>query len=165
MSVALGGEDANVVADEEAQVGPQCREARSVELLSVDRVSPGEAQFGDSVQIVGDGFGLGSPASVTLRGDVHRAGRPPEPVQVVLRAQTESQRELTLTLPRDVERAFCGEPDEASHATFHGDIEVAIAARALGAPPATGQLRDVRLELELGGVTTLALDERVEFAA
>ena len=124
-----------------------CQREPAAELLSVDAVLPGEAQFGDSVQIIGDGFGLGSPAQVTLRGEVHRAGRPPELIERSFRAQTESQRELTLTLPRDAEASFCGEPDDASHATFRGDVMVAIAARAPGAPPATGTLHGVIVEL------------------
>jgi hypothetical protein len=113
----------------------------------VDAVLPAEAQFGDAVQVIGDGFGLGSPATVTLRGDVFRTGRAPEPVEVTLRAQTESQRELTLLLPREAENAFCGDPERASHATFRGDVQVAIAARSPGAPPATGSLHGVVLEL------------------
>ncbi len=124
----------------------QCQPA-GVELLQVDAVSPAEAQFGDSVQVIGDGFGLGSPATVTFRGHVHRAGRPEEPVEFSFRAQTESQRELVLQLPRDAESAFCGDAEHASHATFRGDVEVAIAARAPGAPPATGRVRGVVLEL------------------
>jgi hypothetical protein len=126
---------------------PHCRERPTLELLQVDAVLPAEAQFGDSVQILGDGFGLGSPAMVTWRGAVYRAGRAPEAVEFSFRARTESQRELSLTLPRDAERAFCGDPEQASHATFRGDVEVAIAAHALGAPPATGSLHGVVVEL------------------
>jgi hypothetical protein len=124
-----------------------CQEQPSVELLRVEALSPVEAQFGDSLQIVGDGFALGSPASVRLRGMVHRAGRPPEPVEQAFRAQIESQREIVLPLPREAEPAFCGEPERASHATFRGDVEVAIAARAAGAPPVTGTLRGAVVEL------------------
>jgi hypothetical protein len=124
-----------------------CQEQAGVELLRVDAVSPAEAQFGDSLQIMGDGFALGSPVSVRLRGTVHRAGRAPEPVEHAFRAQIESPRELVLPLPRDAEPAFCGEAERASHATFRGDVEVAIAARAAGAPPVTGTLRGAVVEL------------------
>jgi hypothetical protein len=124
-----------------------CQRERGAELLGVSAVLPGEVQFGDALQIVGEGFGLGSPATVTFRGEVFRAGRPSEPVELSLRALTESQRELTLDLPRSAERAFCGDPEGASHATFRGDVEVAIAARAAGAPPATGRLHGVAIEL------------------
>jgi hypothetical protein len=124
-----------------------CREQPGRELLQVDALLPPEAQFGDAVQILGDGFGLGSPATVTFRGEVYRAGRTPERVELAFRAQTESQRELSLVLPREAERAFCGAPEDATHSTFRGDVEVAIAARGLGAPPATGTARGVVIEL------------------
>jgi hypothetical protein len=124
-----------------------CDREPKAELLSVDAVLPAEAQFGDSVQILGDGFGLGSPAQVTLRGEVYRAGHPPQSIERTFRAHTESQRELVLTLPREAEAGFCGEPDDVSHATFRGDVMVAIAAHAVGAPPATGTLHGVVVEL------------------
>src|SRR5688572_33245102 len=88
-----------------------CQRERGAELLSVSAVQPGEVQFGDALQIAGDGFGLGSPATVTFRGEVFRAGRPAEQVELSLRASTESQRELTLDLPRSAERVFCGESE------------------------------------------------------
>jgi NADH-quinone oxidoreductase subunit H len=124
-----------------------CEREPAAELLSVDAVVPAEAQFGDSVQILGDGFGLSSPAQVSLRGQVYRPGRAPQSIERSFRAQTESQRELVLTLPREAESAFCGEPEDASHATFRGDVRVAIAAHAVGAPPATGTLHGVVIEL------------------
>lgn len=135
-----------------------CQRSSGTELLRVDAVSPGEAQFGDSVQILGDGFALGSPATVTLKGTVHRAGHAEAPVDVSLRAQTESQRELSLELRRDVEPAFCGHPDVASHATFRGQVQVAIAAKAPGAPPVTGRLQGVVLELYPAVKTQVAED-------
>lgn len=139
----------------------QCREQPELALLRVDAVTPAEAQFGDELTIVGDGFALGSPASVSVRGVVYRAGQPPGRVEHSFRAQTESQRELTLPLPRHAERTFCGEPEQAAHATFRGDVEVAIAARAAGAPPATGTLRGAVIELYPAVKTRGAEDRRV----
>lgn len=124
-----------------------CQRSSGTELLQVDSVLPSEVQFGDSVQILGDGFALGSPATVTLKGSVHRAGHAATPIDVSLRAQTDSQRELSLELPRDVEPAFCGDPEDASHATFRGHVQVAIASKAPGTPPVTGSLQGVVLEL------------------
>jgi NADH-quinone oxidoreductase subunit H len=129
------------------ELGACAPQPGGVELLEVNAVVPAEAQFGDAVQVIGDGFGLGNPATVTFRGDVYRAGQPPEALHVSFRARTESPRELALTLAREAESAFCGGSDEAAHATFRGDIEVSIAARAPGAPPATGLLHGAVVEL------------------
>ncbi len=136
-----------------------CQRQLGAELLQVDAVVPAEAQFGDSLHVVGDGFGLGNPATVTFRGDVYRAGRAPKAVDVSFRAQTESQRELTVALLRDAESAFCGEPEQASHATFRGDVSVAIASRAAGAPPVSGSLHGAVVELYPAVKTQLAQDQ------
>jgi NADH-quinone oxidoreductase subunit H len=135
-----------------------CQHSSGTELLRIDSVLPSEVQFGDSIQIQGDGFALGSPATVTLKGSVHRAGHASAPIDVSLRAQTESQTELSLELPRNVEPAFCGAPEEASHATFRGHVQVAIAAKAAGAPPVTGRLQGVVLELYPAVKTQVAED-------
>lgn len=124
-----------------------CQPQAAPELLQVSAVVPAEAQFGDAVQVVGDGFALGNPATVTLRGAVYRAGLPPSSLDISFRARTDSQRELSLELPRAAQAAFCGERGQAAHATFRGDVQVAIAARAPGAPPVTGALHGAVLEL------------------
>jgi hypothetical protein len=124
-----------------------CQGQPGAELLQVSAIVPAEVQFGDSVQIAGDGFALGTPVTVRLRGEVHRAGQAPKSVDLSLRARTESQRELGLELPRMGQALFCGDRDEASHATFRGDVQVAIAAKAPGAPPVTGVLHGAVLEL------------------
>jgi NADH-quinone oxidoreductase subunit H len=138
-----------------------CQRQPSTDLLQVSAVLPAEAQFGDSLQVVGDGFALGSPASVTFRGDVYRAAHEPARVDVSLRAETESQRELSVQLPRNMESAFCGPEQSASHATFRGDVQVAIAAKTPGAPPVTGTLHGAVIELYPAVKTQLAEERRV----
>ncbi len=95
----------------------------------------------------GDGFALGRPARVHLRGVVFRAGYEPARVSVSLRAHTEAQDRLRVPMPGSLQAAFCGEPGQASHATFRGDVEVSIAARAVGAPAVVGRLRGATVEL------------------
>lgn len=128
-------------------LGLSCQAQPALELLEVNAVSPPEAPFGEDVRVIGDGFALSSPATVSLRGQVYRAGQPARSVDVTWRARTESQRELVLELPREEERLFCGELGGGSHATFRGDVAVAIAAKVPGAPPVTGTLHGAVLEL------------------
>lgn len=124
-----------------------CQPKPAVELLQVSAVLPDELQFGDSFQVVGDGFALGSAASVRLSGSVHRAGHPEREVDLWFQAETESQRELGVVLPADSQVELAGEPEVASHATFRGDVQVAIAAKLRGEPPVTGTLHGAVLEL------------------
>ena len=116
----------------------------------MSRVSASEVQFGDGVQVSGDGFALGKPVQVRFRGQVYRAGLPPRAVDLALPARAESQHELTVPLAREVEPELCGVDASPAHATFRGDLKVAIAASEPGAPPVTGTLHGVTLELYPG---------------
>jgi NADH:ubiquinone oxidoreductase subunit H len=124
-----------------------CQRTTRPELLVVSSLSPGELQLGGVLKIVGEGFALGKPASVTLRGDVYRPGVAPQPIVLRVPATAQSQTELALTLSRQLQPSLCGEPESATHATFRGDVEVAIAARRPGTPPVIGTLRGAVLEL------------------
>jgi len=124
-----------------------CQREPAAELLEVSRVSATEVQFGEALSVAGDGFALGKPILVRFRGQVYRAGIAPRQVDVALRARAESQRELLVPLPRETQAQFCGAGADAAHATFRGELQVAIAARQPGAPPVTGTLRGATLEL------------------
>src|SRR6185295_6614709 len=70
-----------------------CQREPGAELLEVNRVSASEVQFGDGLQVSGDGFALGKPVQVRFRGQVYRAGLPPRAVDLALAARAESQHE------------------------------------------------------------------------
>jgi NADH-quinone oxidoreductase subunit H len=124
-----------------------CQREPTLELLEVNRVSAAEVQFGDALQVSGDGFALGKSVLVRFRGQVYRAGLAPRAVDIALGARAESQHELSVPLPREAELEFCGADAGAAHATFRGDLQVAIAASEPGAPPVTGTLHGSTLEL------------------
>jgi NADH-quinone oxidoreductase subunit H len=127
-----------------------CQREPLAELLEVSGVSASEVQFGDGLQVSGDGFALGKPVQVRFRGQVYRAGLPPRAVDLALSARAESQHELSVPLTREAEPEFCGVDASAAHATFRGDLQVAIAASEPGAPPVTGTLHGATLELYPG---------------
>jgi len=124
-----------------------CDREPPAELLEVSRVAATEVQFGDALQVSGDGFALGKPVLVHFRGQVYRPGLPPRAVDIALNARSESQHELNVPLPREAETEFRGADAAATHATFRGDLQVAIAANEAGAPPVTGTLHGSTLEL------------------
>jgi hypothetical protein len=73
-------------------------------------------------------------------------------VDIALSAHAESQQELQLPLPVEAEAEFYGgdagdRAEGGGHATFRGDIQVAIAASEPGAPPVSGTLHGATLEL------------------
>ena len=124
-----------------------CQREPTLELLEVNRVSAAEVQFGDALQVSGDGFALGKSVLVRFRGQVYRAGLSPRAVDIALAARAESQHDLSVPLPRAAELEFCGADAGAAHATFRGDLQVAIAASEPGAPPVTGTLHGSTIEL------------------
>lgn len=124
-----------------------CQTVAGNELLEVSGMEPRQVHFGSPWNLVGDGFALGSRPLVTLTGTVFRAGHAPQPLSLAVRAATQSQERLRVVLPSSAQMMACGSPGEASHATFRGEVQVAIASHATGAAPVTGTLRGAELEL------------------
>jgi len=121
----------------------------SPDLVSATGVSPQSVELGDTLQVAGRGFPEGVPARLSFHGDLFRAGKPPQRnVDIVVRTQDTSKDAISLLINDEVERAFCGSGDLASHATFRGDITVAFSARSAGMAPVTGRLRDVSLQVQ-----------------
>lgn len=119
------------------------------DLVSPTGLSPQSVEAGDTLQISGRGFPEGVQVRLSFRGDLFRAGKPPQRnVEIVVRTQDISKDTITLAVNSEVEQAFCGAGDSATHATFRGDVAVAFAARAAGMAPVTGTLRNVSLEVE-----------------
>jgi len=137
-----------------------CAREPAAELLEVNRVAAAEVQFGDALQVIGDGFALGRPVLVHFRGQVYRAGVGARDVDIALGARAESQHELSVPLPRESEAEFSGGPEPGAHVTFRGDLQVAIAASEPGAPPVIGTLHGSTSELYPALETRVSTDQR-----
>ncbi len=138
-----------------ALVGVVCAAAGCIEspaspdLVTVTGLSPQIVELGDSLQVSGHGFPEGVAARLSFRGDLFRAGQPPERnVDIVIRSQDTSKETITLSMNEEIEQAFCGTGDAAAHSTFRGNVNIAFAARASGMAPVSGTLRDVDFEVE-----------------
>ena len=117
-------------------------------LLSVQNFGPRHVDVGDRVELVGAGFPEGKTATVTFRGELRRPGATPRDVRIVATAAASSPDKVSITLDPKLQSEFCGRGDAAQHTTFHGDVTVAFAPRRAGAPPVTGVLHDVLLDVE-----------------
>ena len=117
-------------------------------LLDLVAFSPNEAEVGDRLEVVGAGFPEGKPATLTFRGDLHRPGqRPIRKVEITARAMATSNDRITLPLTEELQAELCGRGDEADHTTFRGEVIAAFAPKQAGAPPVTGVLADVVLDV------------------
>ncbi|HEX8790209.1 MAG TPA: NADH-quinone oxidoreductase subunit H [Polyangiaceae bacterium] len=131
--------------------GGSCTREVGPQLVSVTDVVPRAVEVGDRVVLVGEGFPAGKPARVTFRGTLHRPGERPETGAEIVTSATvlgPDQAEIAFTEP--VQALFCGAGDRAAHTTFDGDVEVAFAAAAPGAPPIAGTLRRMTLDVRPG---------------
>src|SRR5262249_41103708 len=116
-------------------------------LITADELAPREAEIGDRLEVRGNGFPKGRAARVGFRGALHRPGEPPARADIETEGMATSAQKIELTLTEALEAAFCGRGDRAAHTTFRGEVEVAFAAVAPGAPPVAAEVRDVVLDL------------------
>jgi NADH-quinone oxidoreductase subunit H len=118
-------------------------------LVAVADVSPRELDLGDRLDVLGGGFPEGRRATLSLRGDLHRPGqRVTEDVEVVVAAESVAEDRIVATVTEELQVELCGRGADTDHTTFRGDLVVAFAPRASGAPPVTGTLAGVVLDLK-----------------
>ena len=125
--------------------GPgSCAQVPAPQLVQVTDVSPREVERGDAVAIAGEGFPAGKPARVTFRGTLSRPGeRPVHDAEIVTTGTVVGPERVVFSMGEAAEALFCGARDMATHTTFDGEVEVAFAAAARGAPPVGGSLAHV----------------------
>ncbi|MGH7439686.1 MAG: hypothetical protein ACRENE_28690, partial [Polyangiaceae bacterium] len=125
--------------------GPgSCVQLPAPQLVQVTDVSPREVERGDAVAIAGEGFPAGKPARVTFRGTLSRPGeRAVRDTEIVTMGTVVGPERVVFSMGEAAEALFCGAGDMATHTTFEGDVEVAFAAAARGAPPVGGTLSRV----------------------
>ncbi len=119
------------------------------DLLGIADLSPHDVDVGDRLELIGNGFPEGKPATVVFRGDLHRPGdKPVRGVRIVAKAAGMSANRVALQLTDELQTAFCGRGDAADHTTFRGDISVAFAPKTSGTAPVAGTLHNAVLDVE-----------------
>jgi len=135
--------------------GGACGRESSPQLVQVLDMAPREVEVGEHVNLVGEGFPPGKAARVTFRGTLLRPGeRPERGVEVVTTGAVIGPEHVELGFTEATQGLFCGAGDRAVHTTFEGDVEVAFAAAAPGAPPIAGVLRHVTLDVRPGSAAS-----------
>jgi len=135
--------------------GGACGRESSPQLVQLLDMAPREVEVGERVNLVGQGFPPGKPARVTFRGTLLRPGeRPERGAEVVATGAVIGPEHVELGFTEATQALFCGAGDRAAHTTFEGDVEVAFAAAAPGAPPIAGVLRHVTLDVRPGSAAS-----------
>ncbi len=125
-----------------------CSMQAAPQLIQVREVVPTDVEIGDRIAIVGEGFPAGKQARVTFRGALHRPGeRPTRDAEIVVPGAVVGPEQVEVAFGESTQALFCGPGDRSAHTTFEGEVEVAFAAAAVGAPPVAGALRQVVLDV------------------
>ena len=126
-----------------------CSIEPSPALLDVQAFAPSSADLGDRLEVLGASFPEGKTATLTFRGDLYRRGREPiRDVEIVARATSTARARLSLVLDEALQAEFCGRGDAADHTTFRGEVVAAFSPKKPGAPPISGVVRDIVLDVE-----------------
>jgi NADH-quinone oxidoreductase subunit H len=135
--------------------GGACGRESSPQLVQVLDMVPREVEVGERLNLLGEGFPPGKAARVTFRGTLLRPGARPETgAEVVATGAVIGPDHVELGFTEATQALFCGAGDRAAHTTFEGDVEVAFAAAAPGAPPIAGVLRHVTLDVRPGSTAS-----------
>lgn len=117
-------------------------------LIEVSEVSPRAVEVGDRMELVGAGFPQGRAARVTFRGTLLRPGQAPvRGASIESEGVVTSSDHIELVIGEPLEDRFCGHGDHALHTTMNGDVEVAFASSAPGAPPLVGVMHGLTLDI------------------
>ncbi len=115
---------------------------------------PREADVGDHLEVIGTSLPRKRPAKVTFRGHLAQPGREPVAVEITTVGESTSEGRVDLVLTEGLAGELCGVGEEAVHTTFHGDVELSFAAIDPGAPPLSGRVRDVVLDVRPASITS-----------
>jgi NADH-quinone oxidoreductase subunit H len=125
-----------------------CVREPSPQLIQVLDISPREVELGDTIAVFGSGFPRGRDAHLAFRGKLYRPGeRPVDDVDIEARGGVDDGQRISLSFDEPLAALFAGVGDHAAHTTFDGELEVAFAAAAPGAPPIAASLYKVVLDV------------------
>lgn len=117
-------------------------------LVEVSEVSPRAVEVGDRMELVGAGFPQGRAAHITFRGSLLRPGEAPvNGASIECEGVVTSSDHIEIVVTEPLEDRFCGHGDHALHTTMNGDVEVAFASSAPGAPPLVGVMHGMTLDV------------------
>ena len=128
--------------------GTACSPAPLPQLIEVSDMVPHEVESGDRLEFSGAQFPMGKQANVTFRGTLHHAGESPSTHAVVTtKGVVSAPTRIELPFNDELMSKFAGIGEDATHTTFVGEVEVAFASLARGAPPLVATLKDVTLDV------------------
>jgi len=138
-----------------------CERDGTPPLVEVTEVSPRELEVGDRVELRGAGFPRGRAARVTFHGTLLRPGQTPvQGASIEAEGVVASNDRIEVIVGEPLEERFCGHGDHAVHTTMTGDVEVAFASSAPGAPPLVGIMHGLTIDVTPSSVRAGVVESR-----
>jgi len=123
---------------------------------------PREADVGDRLEVLGQGFPQKRKAFVTFAGKLYRPGKDPQPVNVTVEGEARSAEKVELVFSEGISDQLCGAGDNAVHTTFRGEVAVRFEASEPGAAPLAGKVNNVVVDFRSPTARRFALGQREE---
>jgi hypothetical protein len=125
-----------------------CVDDPIVPLVQLSGVAPKQIEFGDKLEIEGDAFPQGRKARVIFAGALNRPGEATDADgEVDVQGDVIAPDRIEVGATDAVIAAFCGAGSSAVHTTFEGSVTVVFAAQQVGAPPVSGNLPHVVIDV------------------
>ncbi len=116
-------------------------------LLQVDQLEPRAVESGDVVLVHGDGFSDRSAGQLVFEGTVHRVGAHAAQVRATIETKPHSRQLTEAEVSSEFIERMLGEDPNTDHATFRGTVRTSFAPLTSGAPPISGVMQDVVLDV------------------
>jgi hypothetical protein len=125
-----------------------CADDPIVPLVQLSGVAPRQVELGDKLEIEGDAFPQGHKARVIFAGTLNRAGEATDADgEVDIQGDVVAPDRIEVGATEAVVAAFCGAGSSAVHTTFEGSVTVIFATQQAGAPPVSGNLQHVVIDV------------------
>ncbi len=125
-----------------------CADDPIVPLVQLNGVAPRQIELGDKLEIEGDAFPQGRKARVIFTGALNRPGEATDADgEVDVLGDVVAPDRIEVGATDAVVAAFCGAGSSAVHTTFEGSVTVVFAAQQAGAPPVSGNLQHVVIDV------------------
>jgi hypothetical protein len=113
--------------------------------LNVQEIYPREADIGDRLEVIGEGFPIARGVALRFEGELHRAGGVHERAAISAHGDALGSSRVALRLDDALAADLCGAP--ARHTTFRGDVRVTFDPSSVGMPAIAGVVRGVVIDL------------------
>jgi len=143
-----------------------CKRSDSANLLNVLDVAPRDVEVGDTIEIIGSNLPSGNvkAAKVSFHGDVQRPGQEALTIDgdIVIEGAKPTPDKVSFPFTEALQAKFCGIGDDATHATFRGDVIVEFPPSVEGGQAVQGRVIGITLDFRAPSARRVVMEARTD---